>query len=86
MYLLLWMIVGGFIGWIASILTHNDGRMGIILNVVVGFIGSFIGGMIASLFNIAPLDIFTIWGLIFSLIGSVLFLIFINFVRNRKIL
>jgi len=85
MYLLLWTIIGGFIGWLASVLTHNEHRMGLVLNVVVGVIGSFLGGMIANLFRIAPLDIFTFWGMAFSLIGSTIFLMFINFMRRERI-
>jgi uncharacterized membrane protein YeaQ/YmgE (transglycosylase-associated protein family) len=51
MYLLLWTFVGGMIGWIASILTNNDHRMGILSNIVVGLIGSFLGGVIPTYFD-----------------------------------
>ncbi len=85
MYLLFWMFVGGFIGWVASILTGNDVRMGIFLNITVGFIGSFIGGILAYLLEIGPLSIFSFGGMLLSLAGSVSFLIFINFFNGRPI-
>jgi uncharacterized membrane protein YeaQ/YmgE (transglycosylase-associated protein family) len=84
MYLLLWTIFGGFVGWLASILTHNDNRMGLILNVLVGIVGAFLGGMISNLFQLAPFDIFSFWGFVFSLIGASLFLLFINFMLRKR--
>jgi uncharacterized membrane protein YeaQ/YmgE (transglycosylase-associated protein family) len=85
MYLLVWTIVGGFIGWLASVITNNERRMGLVLNVMVGLIGSFLGGLIANFFQIAPLNIFTFWGMAFSLLGATLFLMFVNFMRPERI-
>jgi uncharacterized membrane protein YeaQ/YmgE (transglycosylase-associated protein family) len=84
MYLFIWTIAGGLIGWLASVITHNDNRMGVVLNVLVGFIGSFLGGLIANFFQIAPLDIFSFWGFAFSLLGASLFLLFINFLLRKR--
>ena len=39
MNFLIWLIVGGILGWVASIVMKTDGQQGIILNVVVGIIG-----------------------------------------------
>lgn len=44
-----WIIIGGLAGWVASILTKNDARMGILSNIVVGIIGAIAGGWILSL-------------------------------------
>jgi uncharacterized membrane protein YeaQ/YmgE (transglycosylase-associated protein family) len=86
MYLLLWTFVGGMIGWIASILTNNDHRMGILSNIVVGLIGSFLGGVIANLFRLSVFHAFSFYGLMFSLLGAVIFLTVINLIRTRNIL
>jgi uncharacterized membrane protein YeaQ/YmgE (transglycosylase-associated protein family) len=86
MYLVLWTFVGGMIGWTASILTNNDHRMGILSNIVVGLIGSFLGGVIANLFRLSVFHAFSIYGLMFSLLGAVIFLTVINLIRTRNIL
>ena len=50
MNFIIWLIVGGIIGWLASMIMKTDGQQGIILNVIVGIVGSFLGGWL-----IAPL-------------------------------
>jgi uncharacterized membrane protein YeaQ/YmgE (transglycosylase-associated protein family) len=44
MGLILWLIVGGIVGWLASMIMKTDGQQGIIMNVVVGIVGAFIAG------------------------------------------
>ena len=44
MNFIIWLIVGGIIGWLASMIMRTDGQQGIILNVIVGIVGSFLGG------------------------------------------
>ncbi|MCU0943667.1 MAG: GlsB/YeaQ/YmgE family stress response membrane protein [Hydrogenophaga sp.] len=48
MNLIIWLIVGGVIGWLASILMKTDGQQGVILNVVVGVVGAMVGGWLLS--------------------------------------
>ena len=47
MGIIIWLIVGGVIGWIASMIMKTDGQQGIILNVIVGIIGAFLGGWLS---------------------------------------
>ena len=44
MHIIVWLVVGGLIGWVASVLMGTDGRQGLLLNVVVGIVGAFLGG------------------------------------------
>ncbi len=44
MNIVIWLVVGGVIGWVASLLMGTDGRQGIVLNVVVGIVGAALGG------------------------------------------
>jgi len=87
MGILIWLIVGGIIGWVASLIMKRDGQQGILLNIVVGIVGSFIGG-----FLIAPMlgsgtansGDFSAMGLLASLIGAVILLALVNlFTRGR---
>src|SRR5690348_1572236 len=48
MGIILWLVIGGVIGWLASIVMRTDGSQGIVLNVVVGIIGAFLGGWLIS--------------------------------------
>ena len=48
MGLIIWLVVGGIIGWLASIIMRTDAQQGIFLNIIVGIIGAFIGGLLLS--------------------------------------
>ena len=54
MNLLLTLIIGGIVGWLASILMKTNAQMGILANVVVGIIGSFLGVAVANTLKVAP--------------------------------
>ena len=41
---IIWLVVGGLIGWLASIIMRTDAQQGIILNIVVGIVGAILGG------------------------------------------
>ncbi len=48
MNILIWLIIGGVVGWLASLIMRTDGQQGIFLNIVVGIIGAFVGGLLLS--------------------------------------
>ncbi|WEK44087.1 MAG: GlsB/YeaQ/YmgE family stress response membrane protein [Candidatus Sphingomonas colombiensis] len=84
MGIILWLIIGGVIGWLASIIMRTDAQQGIFLNVVVGIVGAFIGGMILSggSINSAPL---TVTSFLVSLLGAVILLAIVNLVRRGSV-
>lgn len=84
MYILYWIIFGGIAGWIASIITHNNRQMGIIKNVIVGFLGSLVGGFIASEFFSISYKTFSITGLIISVAGAVLLLVIFTGLDKKR--
>ena len=83
MYIFLYIVLGGFAGWIASILTHNNGRMGLLANIIVGLIGASLGGLLSQLVGLGSLSIFTFWGMAFAVLGAVVLLFLIGLVRGR---
>lgn len=87
MGIIIWLIVGGIIGWLASIIMKRDGQQGILLNIVVGIVGSFLGGyLIAPMLGSGTANTgdFSIPGLLASLIGAVILLAIVNlFTRGR---
>jgi len=84
MGLILWLIVGGVIGWLASIIMRTDAQQGILLNIVVGIVGAFVGGLLMSggSINSAPL---TIPSFLVSLLGAVVLLAIVNLVRRGRV-
>ena len=84
MYIILWIVFGGIVGWIASIITHNNHRMGLLANVLVGLVGAFIGGYVAHGLGGTPIDIFSFWGMVYALIGAVIFLFVANLLRGSR--
>ena len=88
MNVLIWLAVGGVLGWLASIVMKTDGQQGIILNVVVGIVGSLIARfIIAPMFGTGTINTndFTIAGLMVSFIGAVVLLALVNLVRRGAV-
>ncbi len=71
MPIILWLIFGALVGYVASILMHVK-RRGLIKNIIIGLLGSFLGGFIASFFNIGSLRTFTLESFLIALGGAVL--------------
>lgn len=82
------IVVGGILGWLASIVMRTDAQQGIILNVVVGIVGAILGGLL-----LAPLlgggsittGDFSIPNLLISLLGAVVLLGIVNLVRRGSV-
>ncbi len=72
MGLLVYIIFGGLVGWIASMLMGTDGQQGIILNVIVGIVGAMLGSWIFSLLGIGgSVTGFNIGSFVVALVGAV---------------
>ncbi len=84
MGIIIWLVMGGLVGWIASMIMGTDAQQGIILNIVVGIVGALIGGwLIGPLLGAGSInDGITIMSFIVSLIGAVLLLAILNFVQR----
>jgi len=88
MGLLLVLIVGGIIGWLASIVMRTDAQQGIILNVVVGIVGALLGGfLLSSLIGGAPITsgAFDARSLLVSFLGAVILLAIVNVFRRGSL-
>jgi uncharacterized membrane protein YeaQ/YmgE (transglycosylase-associated protein family) len=88
MNLIIWLVIGGIIGWLASIVMNRNAQQGIFLNIVVGIIGAFIGG-----FLISPLlgsgsinqNDFSVTSLLASFLGAVILLGIVNLFTRRRV-
>jgi uncharacterized membrane protein YeaQ/YmgE (transglycosylase-associated protein family) len=84
--LIIWLVVGGVIGWIASLIMKTDAQQGLALNVVVGIVGALIGGwLISPLVGAGTLNQgdFSLAGLLVSLVGAIILLFIVNLIRRR---
>lgn len=87
MNFIIWLVVGGLIGWIASIIMKTDAQQGMVLNVVVGIVGALLGGwFISPLVGVGTInqDNFSLGALLVSLVGAVILLAIVKFFRRAK--
>jgi len=84
MNLIIWLVVGGVLGWVASVVMRTDNQQGIILNVIVGIVGAMLGGWALSpLFGTGTINQsdFSLAGLGVSFLGAVILLAIVNVFR-----
>lgn len=78
-----WLIIGALAGWLASKMTDNDEKMGAGLNILVGIVGGFIGGLIMNLIGGYGVTGFNIWSLLVATGGAAILLLIVNAVRRK---
>ena len=80
--ILIWLVIGGVVGWLAGLIMRDNNSVPV--NVVVGIVGAFIGGLIFSggTINQAPLDVTSF---LVSLLGAVILLGIVNLVRRGSV-
>lgn len=85
MNFIIWIVVGGILGWLASMVMKTDAQQGMILNVVVGIVGALLGGwLLAPLFGTGTINQndFSIGSLLVSFLGAVVLLAVVNLLRR----
>ncbi|MBB3763101.1 GlsB/YeaQ/YmgE family stress response membrane protein [Sphingomicrobium lutaoense] len=80
---IIYLVVGGLIGWLASIIMKTDAQQGILLNIVVGIVGAFLAGLVVSGGSIG--DGITIRSILVSLVGAVVLLGIVNMIRRGRV-
>lgn len=79
------LLIGGIAGWIAEKLTKSN--MGLIMNIVVGIIGAYIGGFLANALGLRLGEIFSGWfwgNLLVAVVGAVILLVVVKMFRGRS--
>lgn len=88
MNFLLWIVVGGILGWLASLVMKTDAQQGMFLNVIVGVIGALLGGwLLAPLFGTGTINQndFSISSLLISFLGALVLLMIVNVFRRGQV-
>jgi uncharacterized membrane protein YeaQ/YmgE (transglycosylase-associated protein family) len=85
MNFIIWIVIGGILGWIASMIMKTNAQQGLLLNVVVGIIGALLGGwLLAPLFGTGTINQndFSVGSLVVSLLGAIILLAIVNLLRR----
>ena len=82
MGIFLWIVFGGLVGWIASLIMKTNAQQGIILNIIVGIIGALLGGWIMSFFGKSSVTGFNLYSFFVALIGAVVLIAIVKTVRS----
>jgi uncharacterized membrane protein YeaQ/YmgE (transglycosylase-associated protein family) len=71
---LAWLIVGAVSGWLASIVMRTNASQGFLLDIIVGIIGAFIGGLLFSALGVPGVTGFNVWSVFVAFVGAVVLL------------
>ncbi len=87
MNFIIWLIVGGVVGWVASIVMGTNRQQGILMNVIVGILGAFLAGIILTpYFGISTINQsnFSLPALLVSLVGAIILLAVVSLFSGRR--
>jgi uncharacterized membrane protein YeaQ/YmgE (transglycosylase-associated protein family) len=85
MNFIIWIVVGGLIGWVASLIMRTDAQQGLFLNVVVGIVGALLAGWIISPLLGMPTinqNALSVGAMLVSLVGAIILLAIVNLFRR----
>jgi uncharacterized membrane protein YeaQ/YmgE (transglycosylase-associated protein family) len=80
MGIILWIVFGAIVGWLASVITNT--REGLLLDIIVGVVGAVIGGWVMSLVGNTGVTGFNLYSFVVSLLGAVVLLLVVKAVRR----
>lgn len=82
--IVLWILFGAFAGWIASIITGRNKRMGAVANIVVGIAGAFIGGFVMENFFGRSVSGFNLFSLLVAIGGAVVLILVVGLITGKR--
>lgn len=88
MNFIIWIVIGGILGWLASMVMKTDAQQGVFLNIVVGVVGALLGGwLLAPLFGTGTINQndFSMSSLLISFLGAVILLAIVNLFRRGSV-
>ena len=84
MSIILFLVLGGIAGWVASLVMETDESQGVVANILIGIVGAFVGGMLFNVFGGAGVTGFNFYSLIVAVIGSVALIWVLRLVRSSN--
>lgn len=83
MGIILWIILGGLAGWVASMIMKTNAQQGLILNIIIGIVGALIGGYVMTLLGYGGVSGFNIYSFLVALLGAIILIWIIRLIRGR---
>jgi uncharacterized membrane protein YeaQ/YmgE (transglycosylase-associated protein family) len=83
MSIIVWILFGALVGWIASIMTRTDESQGVIGNIVVGILGAILGGYLSRFLGWDGVTGFNLGSFVISLFGAILLLMLVRAVTSK---
>lgn len=84
MGIIIWVIFGTLVGWIASMIMRTDEDQGAIANIIIGIVGAFIGGAVSSMLGGPNISGFNLTSLLVATLGAVVLIFFIRLIGGRR--
>lgn len=82
MGIILWIVFGALVGWIASMVMGTNASQGLFLNIIVGIVGAFLGGYVMSLFGYGAVDGFNLYSFVVAVVGAAVLIWIVKMVRK----
>ena len=79
---ILWIVFGGLVGWVASLIMKTDAQQGIVLNVVVGIVGAVVGGWIMGLVGESGVGGFNLYSFLVAILGACILIAIVRAIRR----
>ncbi len=85
MALLLWIVFGALVGWVASMIMKTDHQQGAVLNIVVGIVGAVLGGWLMSFFGQAGVNEISVYSFLVALLGACFLIAIVKALRGSRV-
>ena len=85
MGIILWIIFGGLVGWVASIIMKTELEQGVVVDIIVGVVGAVIGGVLMNFFGQSSITGFNFYSFAVALLGAVILIAIVRPIRRRSI-
>lgn len=82
MNIIIWIIFGGLVGWVASLIMKTDAQQGLFLNIVVGIVGAALGGWLMSFFGAGGVEGFDLYSFLVALLGASVLIAIVRAIRR----
>jgi uncharacterized membrane protein YeaQ/YmgE (transglycosylase-associated protein family) len=79
-----WLIIGAIAGWLASKVMKTSRQQGLLMDIVVGILGAFVGGFLFEQFGATGTTGFNIWSIFVAFSGAVVLLVVIRLLTGRR--
>lgn len=81
MEILIWIVFGALVGWVASIIMRSEG--GLLWDIIVGIVGAVLGGFIMNMLGYGGVDGFNFYSFLVALLGASILIALVRMIRNN---